>query len=490
MKPKIRLKSPFWTFLFIALFWGCERDYLTEFPDVSTVPVSSLEEARAWFSARGPHGDVWLHLQTRSGGGLLFYSEPSWDYYCETETSRYSAIDVAMTDRIGLDFVPRENLEYFRTTGNYNYRRSFTRLVILTDKKNGKKTGFLMTFIPSAEYAGKHLGRLNRTTYLQRDELLDGLVLFHNLDGSFSNGWQYTHGTITGSIPELLPALDAPVSDTGAIKYVTCELMPCSYRIIATRAVVTDSTVAPGITDTTSSSEGNTTIPDTTSSPSIDGGVLPEVNVPPSTDDPNKGGTITIPVQIGDGDGDKDKDDEDEDDGYIGGGYIGGGGEKNIPKITKYSPRADDKFARKNLPQTMDKQVQNTCVTSIMEYIDNKVFNGSRNEGEFILYSLQELEEDVLNDGVSLGRINDLVKHFFRTREFISYKDAIDRKKVVMTDVPSTISSSSHNCVIIGYQSDGKYIYMDPEKGELYVADESYFLENYKIVIAGIKYIL
>ena len=39
--------------------------------------------------------------------------------------------------------------------------------------------------------------------------------------------------------------------------------------------------------------------------------------------------------------------DEDEDDGYIGGGYIGGGGEKNIPKVTKYSPRADDKFARK-----------------------------------------------------------------------------------------------------------------------------------------------
>lgn len=83
MKPKIRLKSLFWTFLFIALVWGCERDYLTEFPDVSTAPTSSLEEARAWFSARGPHGDVWLHLQTRSGDGLLFYSEPSWDYYCK-----------------------------------------------------------------------------------------------------------------------------------------------------------------------------------------------------------------------------------------------------------------------------------------------------------------------------------------------------------------------------------------------------------------------
>ena len=138
----------------------------------------------------------------------------------------------------------------------------------------------------------------------------------------------------------------------------------------------------------------------------------------------------------------------------------------------------------------MDKQVRNACIASIMEYIDNKVFNGSRNEGEFILYYYEKYRENVVTEGVGLKRINDLVEHFFRTKEFVSYKDAIDNKKVVMTDVPSTISNSSHNCVIIGYQSDGKYIYMDPEKGELYVADESYFLENYKIVITGIKYVL
>lgn len=138
----------------------------------------------------------------------------------------------------------------------------------------------------------------------------------------------------------------------------------------------------------------------------------------------------------------------------------------------------------------MTTQVRNACVPAIMEYIDNKVFNGSRKQGEFILYYYNKFDKIILTDGVALECINDFVKHFFRTREFVSYKDAIDRKKVVMTDVPSTISSSSHNCVIIGYQSDGKYIYMDPEKGELYVADESYFLENYEIVITGIKYVL
>ena len=126
-------------------------------------------------------------------------------------------------------------------------------------------------------------------------------------------------------------------------------------------------------------------------------------------------------------------------------------------------------------------------MTSIMEYIDNKVFKGSRNQGVFDLYYLLYFEGTIYDDGVKMADINPFVEHFFYTRKFVSFKDAIDRKKVVMTDVPSTISNSSHNCVIVGYQSDGKYIYMDPELGEMYIADESYFLGDYKIVITGIK---
>ncbi len=101
-----------------------------------------------------------------------------------------------------------------------------------------------------------------------------------------------------------------------------------------------------------------------------------------------------------------------------------------------------------------------------MEYIDNKGFKGLRNEGDFVLYYLEKHNQDVYTSGVELKHIDGLVEHFFYTRNFVSFKDAIDRKKVVMTNVPSTISNSSHNCVIVGYQSDGKYIYMDPEKGE------------------------
>lgn len=76
MKPKIRLKSLFWTFLFIALVWGCERDYLTEFPDVSTAPTSSLEEARAWFSAGGLMGTYGCICKPGPVAAFFFIQSP------------------------------------------------------------------------------------------------------------------------------------------------------------------------------------------------------------------------------------------------------------------------------------------------------------------------------------------------------------------------------------------------------------------------------
>lgn len=150
--------------------------------------------------------------------------------------------------------------------------------------------------------------RLNRTTYLQRDERLDGLVLFHNLDGSFSNGWRYTDGSVSGSIPELLSASPTNVPDTGGVEYVTCELMPCSYSVVPTITSVTDSTATPVPSDSTSNSDGSISVSpptignDTTCSPTIDGGELPEVSVTTEDDSSHySGGEVTIPIIPGGG---------------------------------------------------------------------------------------------------------------------------------------------------------------------------------------------
>lgn len=101
----------------------------------------------------------------------------------------------------------------------------------------------------------------------------------------------------------------------------------------------------------------------------------------------------------------------------------------------------------------MAKQIPNACVTSIMEYANNKVFGGTVNEGAYILYYTQTYNSNPLIDGVSLDYIEPFVTHFFKTQTFTNYKSAIDAKHPVMTDVNSQIESSAHNVLCVGYNS-------------------------------------
>lgn len=155
---------------------------------------------------------------------------------------------------------------------------------------------------------------------------------------------------------------------------------------------------------------------------------------------------------------------------------------------TKYSKQKGDVFVKSSLPTTMAKQIPNACVTSIMEYANNKVFGGTVNEGAYILYYTQTYNSNPLIDGVSLDYIEPFVTHFFKTQTFTNYKSAIDAKHSVMTDVNSQIESSAHNVLCVGYNSNtGAAIYMDPELACMYSVNAGYFLQDYNIVLTGIK---
>ena len=155
---------------------------------------------------------------------------------------------------------------------------------------------------------------------------------------------------------------------------------------------------------------------------------------------------------------------------------------------TKYSKQKGDVFVKSSLPTTMAKQIPNACVTSIMEYANNKVFGGTVNEGAYILYYTQTYNSNPLIDGVSLDYIEPFVTHFFKTQTFTNCKSAIDAKHPVMTDVNSQIESSAHNVLCVGYNSNtGAAIYMDPELACMYSVNAGYFLQDYNIVLTGIK---
>ena len=147
----------------------------------------------------------------------------------------------------------------------------------------------------------------------------------------------------------------------------------------------------------------------------------------------------------------------------------------------------DEVLAKDNLPATMLPQLPNTCVTSIMQYIDNNVFNGNADEGDYLLYYWQTFHENIVTDGVDLDDIEPFVSHFFNLGKFSTFQSSINDGFVVMTDMWSQISNSAHNILVLGYQPSDELIYMDPEKGRWFCAGEQLMAENYKLVVTGIK---
>jgi len=156
-------------------------------------------------------------------------------------------------------------------------------------------------------------------------------------------------------------------------------------------------------------------------------------------------------------------------------------------RTTHYSPKSGDVMVKSGLATTMPTQLINTCVTAIMEYINNNVFNGSVNEGVYQLSYYVTYGQWVIDDGVSLSDIVSFTNMHFTTNTFSSLQAAISSGAVIMTNIASSIPNSSHNVVIVGYFSDGYYIYMDSETGHLCIAHESAFLKNYVLYITGTK---
>jgi hypothetical protein len=160
-----------------------------------------LKLAKQWYDEQMQGQEVFLK-SAQGEDKQLFFTEPSWIYFKVSTKDNLTFVEVDLTDRIALDFVPADNAAEYEKTGDFKYIHSVTRLIIQTDKETGERIGFLMTIIPSVEYSA-HLGsQISQNTYLKRENNLDGLIVYHNLSGEFVNGWEYEKGQIVSSLVE------------------------------------------------------------------------------------------------------------------------------------------------------------------------------------------------------------------------------------------------------------------------------------------------
>lgn len=191
--------------LFIALCLSGCTDFQEEKPlgdNVILEENTPAAEAKKWYDALKKGKELMLPSPDglKSSEDKLFYTDPSWKYYAESGKNDVIAVDVDLTDRIALDFVPEENMRAYRQTGELKYKRSYTRLVILSNTHTNEKLGFLMTIIPSVWYSRNFENRILTNTYFHRDYYFVGLIVYHDLDGNFVNGWKYEQGRVSGTI--------------------------------------------------------------------------------------------------------------------------------------------------------------------------------------------------------------------------------------------------------------------------------------------------
>jgi hypothetical protein len=150
-----------------------------------------------------------------------------------------------------------------------------------------------------------------------------------------------------------------------------------------------------------------------------------------------------------------------------------------------YVALPNDKLAKPNIPVTMPRQVLNTCVSSIMEYLA-KVYGKTIDSNVFEKYYLEKFNVFLIIDGVDYAKMTAFTQNFFETSNFVGMTQGIDAGNFLMTnlDVGNNIY---HNVVIVGYHPNGDFIYMDPVYGNLREAPPANFPKNYVITIKNSK---
>ena len=122
---------------------------------------------------------------------------PMWESAFVSSKENEVAVEIPLWAKPLVYYVFDENVLAYDETGNRNYLTSYTRLVILTNEFGNTTRGFFMTIIPSQEYKDAKKFDTYRSKYFDREDDFDGAIIFHYLNGEFSNGWRYEKGKIT-----------------------------------------------------------------------------------------------------------------------------------------------------------------------------------------------------------------------------------------------------------------------------------------------------
>ncbi len=153
------------------------------------------------------------------------------------------------------------------------------------------------------------------------------------------------------------------------------------------------------------------------------------------------------------------------------------------PVLFSNNPNSDATFAISDMPLMMKTQDGMASLTAIMTYIDNELLGGMRDVLQFDAYYDSEFNGSSNGDGVRLVDAQEFIDAFFITTTFDTFQFALADRNVVVSTFPGSDLTYPHYVLVVGRESDGDLVYINPYDGEAYLLDEDLFENCEKIVV-------
>ncbi len=187
-----------------ALLVACyeELDMGRSKADFSMTYEEEVTAAREFYESLRDSKTRGASMDLKSESGMIANMEPLWgkEFAYRRKGKKNRTVEAVMDGSKRMLFILPEVREKYLQTKDPRYKQSITRLVVKTDSDTGEKQAFTMTILPDLAYLEKTNFKPFYNTYVQKDKDFSGVILFHELDGYFANGWRYTDGKVTHSI--------------------------------------------------------------------------------------------------------------------------------------------------------------------------------------------------------------------------------------------------------------------------------------------------
>ena len=171
------------------IFTACHKEKLNQ----NTLDFNlTVQEAQSYLVSTNGNS---LVLKSKSFDHKKY--KPNWDLASLDGNEYVDVVETPIQSYRGFGFLTQESYEKWHKNKDYKYTGSMTRLVVLHYKKTNKTVSFLMTIIGDSEYLEQVSFKIYKNTYLKKEKDFCGLVLFHDLEGMFVNGWRFTDGKVS-----------------------------------------------------------------------------------------------------------------------------------------------------------------------------------------------------------------------------------------------------------------------------------------------------